>query len=87
VEQRRAAHQRAAEAVSRSAHALRLLAFTRAVLALPVPATHTADLAGWACTTLRARHAALRQEARRAQRMGPEGRHQLRIALKKLRYA
>lgn len=87
MQEHRASHRRAAAAVSGPAHALRLLAFTRAVLALPAPATHTADLAGWACTTLRARHAALRQEARRAQRMGPEGRHQLRIALKKLRYA
>ena len=87
VQQRQAAHRRAAEAVNGAAHALRLLAFTRAVLALPVPATHNADLAAWARNTLRARHAALREEARRAQRMGPEGRHQLRIALKKLRYA
>ncbi|MDP3833100.1 MAG: CHAD domain-containing protein, partial [Hydrogenophaga sp.] len=33
------------------------------------------------------RHAGLRQAARRARRQGPEGRHALRITLKKLRYA
>jgi CHAD domain-containing protein len=36
---------------------------------------------------LRERHASLRQQARAARRAGPEGRHALRISLKKLRYA
>ncbi|WP_066273142.1 CYTH and CHAD domain-containing protein [Hydrogenophaga palleronii] len=99
--QRRAASARAAAALGGHEHALRLLAFTRAVLALPVPAgngdapAHKAapegpashGLANWARTTLRVRHRALRNEARRARRLGPEGRHALRIALKKLRYA
>jgi CHAD domain-containing protein len=72
---------------------LRLLAFTRAVLCLQPkdrPASETADgrgLADWAQASLRERHAALRQQARAARRMGPEGRHALRISLKKLRYA
>jgi inorganic triphosphatase YgiF len=85
--QRQAAHRRAADALGGRAHALRMLAFTRAVLALqgrdePAPA-----LPEWARETLRQRHAALQAEARRARRLGPEGRHELRIVLKKLRYA
>jgi inorganic triphosphatase YgiF len=89
--QRRAAGLRAARALGSPAHALRLLAFTRAVLRLQssersaIPGAPL--LADWARDTLRARHAALRQEARRARRLGPEGRHALRIALKKQRYA
>jgi inorganic triphosphatase YgiF len=91
--QRRAAWQRAADALGSREHALRLLAFTRAVLCLR-PAdrseAETAEgrgLADWAQASLRERHAALRQQARAAQRVGPEGRHALRISLKKLRYA
>lgn len=87
-EQRQAAHQRAAGALGGCEHALRLLAFTRAVLALAAPDDEPAQgLPDWARDTLRQRHATLRQEARRARRLGPEGRHELRIALKKLRYA
>ena len=91
--QRRAAWQRAADALGNREHALRLLAFTRAVLCLQPPdrpAAETADgrgLADWAQATLRERHAALRRQARAARRVGPEGRHALRISLKKLRYA
>lgn len=85
--QRRAAHRRAAQALGESAHALRLLAFTRAVLALPVDGEPAQRLSDWAREALRQRHSALRQEARRARRLGPEGRHALRIVLKKLRYA
>ncbi|WP_332751605.1 CYTH and CHAD domain-containing protein [Hydrogenophaga sp.] len=92
-DQRRAAWQRAADALGSREHALRLLAFTRAVLCLrPAdrPQAETAagrGLAAWAQASLRERHAALRQQARAARRMGPEGRHALRISLKKLRYA
>ncbi len=91
-QQRRAAWQRAADALASREHALRLLAFTRAVLCLqpadPVGAAAVGDgLAVWARTILRERHAGLRQQARVARRMGPEGRHALRISLKKLRYA
>lgn len=91
--QRRAAGQRAADALGASAHALRLLAFTHAVLCLLPPDAPTlrdptdTRLADWARGALRERHAALREEAHRARRAGPEGRHALRIALKKLRYA
>ena len=92
-EQRATAGDRAAQALSDSAHALRLLAFTRAVLSLPPadPAAGSpwpdAGLVPWAHDALRQSHAALRREARHARRLGPEGRHELRIALKKLRYS
>ncbi|MGE0098804.1 MAG: CHAD domain-containing protein [Hydrogenophaga sp.] len=91
--ERHAAGERAATALSDSAHALRLLAFTRGLLSLlpadPPPNTPwpEAGLARWAHATLRAGHAGLRREARMARRLGPEGRHELRIALKKLRYS
>jgi inorganic triphosphatase YgiF len=86
-DQRQAAHQRAAQALGGPAHALRLLAFTRAVLALAPGGKPERPLSDWARDTLRLRHAALQAEARRARRLGPEGRHELRIVLKKLRYA
>ncbi len=86
-QQRQDANVRAAQALGESAHALRMLAFTRAVLALQPDGAPAQSLTDWACATLRKRHAALREEARRARRLGPEGRHELRITLKKLRYA
>jgi inorganic triphosphatase YgiF len=92
-QQRHAAWQRAADALGSREHALRLLAFTRAVLRLsPADAAPTAASAGdglavWARATLSERHAGLRQQARAARRLGPEGRHALRLSLKKLRYA
>jgi CHAD domain-containing protein len=91
--ERHAACDRAAAVLSDSAHALRLLAFTRAVLSLqpadPPAGTPWSDsgLARWAHDALRKGHADLRREAREARRLGPEGRHELRIALKKLRYS
>lgn len=91
--QRLDAGRRAAEVLSGPAHALRLLAFTRAVLALePADAPARAEpsatsLPEWARTAVRERHAAVKKAARTARRAGPEGRHALRIVLKKLRYA
>ena len=87
--ERRAAHQRAMATLTDPAHALNLLAFTRALLALAPPAPQRAarPLPGWARSTLRQRHARLRRQARQALRQGSEGRHALRIQLKKLRYA
>ncbi len=91
--ERHAACDRAAAVLSDSAHALRLLAFTRAVLSLqpadPPAGTPWTDsgLARWAHDALRKGHADLRRKAREARRLGPEGRHELRIALKKLRYS
>lgn len=87
------AGRRAAEVLSGSAHALRLLAFTRAVLALePADTPASAESSGlsltdWARTAVRERHAAVKRAAHTARRAGPEGRHALRIVLKKLRYA
>ncbi len=91
--ERRGASRRAALALSDRAHALRLLAFTGALLRLspadPLPGEAVADagLTPWAREVLRERHARLQREARRARRFGPEGRHALRLVLKKLRYA
>ena len=77
-QQRRLAWQRAADALGGREHALRLLAFTRAVLCLkpadPQGGWPAGDgLAVWARAALRERHAGLRQQARVARRMGPEG--------------
>jgi inorganic triphosphatase YgiF len=91
--ERQAACMRAATALGNSAHALRLLAFTRALLSLepadpPVgTAWPDAGLARWAHDALRKGHTKLKREAHEARRLGPEGRHELRIALKKLRYS
>lgn len=88
--QRRAAWQRAADALGSSAQALRLLAFTRALLHLPPakPSRHPPGaLARWARQQLARRHARLRREARHTRRLGPQGRHALRLRLKQLRYA
>lgn len=86
-QQRLDAHARATLALGEAAHAQRMLAFTRAVLALAPHGAPAQSLTQWACATLRQRHVALQKEARRARRLGPEGRHELRISLKKLRYA
>ncbi|WP_159596371.1 CYTH and CHAD domain-containing protein [Hydrogenophaga sp. BPS33] len=83
------AGRRAADVLGGSAHALRLLAFTRAVFALGAvdPGPSRRPLAAWARGAVRERHLALAKAARVARRAGPEGRHALRIVLKKLRYA
>lgn len=83
------AGRRAAEELSGSAHALRLLAFTRAVLALEPAGTASSgpSLTDWARTAVRQRHVAAKQAARVARHAGAEGRHALRLVLKKLRYA
>lgn len=83
--QRIEANRRAAAVLAEPAHALALLAFTRSVLALH--ASRRVDLGAWATGVLRDGHAGLRRQAREARRLGPDGRHELRLALKKLRYA
>lgn len=83
--QRRAANLAVARRLADPAHALALLAFTRSVFALPVPRARV-NLPRWAVARLRAGHARLREQARDARRLGPDGRHELRLALKKLRY-
>ncbi|MCU0763841.1 MAG: CHAD domain-containing protein [Hydrogenophaga sp.] len=88
--QRHRAWRKARQMLTAPDHALNLLAFTRAVLALPVqtPRQPSAEpLRPWARALVRERHLRLRTELQRALRAGPEGRHQLRIELKKLRYA
>ncbi|MFN3496691.1 MAG: CHAD domain-containing protein, partial [Hydrogenophaga sp.] len=85
--QRRTANQLALALLTHPSHTSNLLAFTRAVLALPAENRSTESLADWAVKQLRLRHQRLRREVRRALHAGPEGRHELRIELKKLRYA
>ncbi|MDO8903565.1 CYTH and CHAD domain-containing protein [Hydrogenophaga sp.] len=85
--QRRTANQLALALLTHPSHTSNLLAFTRAVLALPAESRSTESLADWAVKQLRVRHQRLRREVRRALHAGPEGRHELRIELKKLRYA
>lgn len=83
--QRREANLAVARALADPAHALALLAFTRSVFALPAPRARV-NLPRWAVATLRQGHARLREQAREARRLGPDGRHELRLVLKKLRY-
>lgn len=85
--QRLAANRQALAALAAPAHALAVLAFTRSLLALPRARGKVPDLAGWARTQLRQGHVRLRAQARTAQQLGPDGRHELRLSLKKLRYA
>lgn len=88
--QRLAANRAAVVALSAPAQALALLAFTRSLLALPPGrggrAADAAGLAAWARAHLHGAHARLRGQARAARRLGPDGRHDLRLALKRLRY-
>jgi len=83
--QRREANLAVARALAEPVHALALLAFTRSAFALPVSGRRV-NLPRWAVATLRTGHARLREQARHARRLGPDGRHELRLALKKLRY-
>lgn len=80
------ANRAAAAAITCPAHALAVLAFTRSVIALPA-AREVTDLSAWAQAVLRGGHHRLRLQAREARRLGPDGRHELRLVLKKLRYA
>ncbi|QIM53303.1 CYTH and CHAD domain-containing protein [Hydrogenophaga crocea] len=85
--QRQAAQRAAVAALAAPDHALAVLAFTRSLLALPVAGRAPAGgLSAWARAHLHDGHARLREQAREARRLGPEGRHELRLALKRLRY-
>jgi inorganic triphosphatase YgiF len=86
-DRRRAANRQAWAQLTHPTHTSNLLAFTRAVLALPTDRPSESSLAEWAGQHLMLRHQRLRREVRRALHAGPEGRHDLRIELKKLRYA
>jgi triphosphatase len=83
--QRLRANQHAVARLAAPSHALALLAFTRSLLALPAR-RGVGDLTAWAHAQLREGHARLRDQAREARRLGPDGRHELRLVLKKLRY-
>lgn len=88
-EQRQAAHRAARAALHRPEHALDLLALTRALMALPAePAKgHSPKLDRWARQALRQQHKRLMRQTRVSLREGPEGRHALRLCVKRLRYA
>lgn len=83
--QRLQANRHAVALLAAPSHALALLAFTRSLLALPAR-RGVADLTALAQAQLREGHARLREQAREARRLGPDGRHELRLVLKKLRY-
>ncbi len=85
--EREAANLRACEALREPAHAQALLAFMHGVLSLPPHPDKQARLRDWAPEALTALHRRLQRIARRALRAGPEARHGLRIAVKRLRYA
>ena len=89
LEQRLGANQQAAQQLQQPAQALQLLAFAEALLALPTPTRKTGrrGLAQWAAATLRQRHRRLLKQARQAHLLDLEGLHEMRIRLKKLRYA
>ena len=87
--QRQAAHHAARAALHQPEHALDLLAFTRALLVLPTePAKgHSPKLDRWARKALRQQHTRLMRQTQVALREGAEGRHALRLRVKRLRYA
>lgn len=83
--QRVAAHAGAAAAFGQAAHGLNLLAFLRGVLALPDrPAPALTD---WANARLGRMHRRLQAAAGVALDAGPQGRHRLRLVVKRQRYA
>ncbi len=86
--ERLAAHAQAVAAFHAPAYGLNLLAFLRAVLAMPEPADAApVPLARWAARHLWRSHRQLQAAARRALKAGPAGRHRLRLAVKRQRYA
>lgn len=86
-DQRLDVNERAHQMLSAPGHALDVLGFTRALLALHIPRRQTTHLPGWARQQLRRQHARMLRQARRSLKQGAEGRHALRIELKKLRYS
>ncbi|TNF62733.1 MAG: CYTH and CHAD domain-containing protein [Burkholderiales bacterium] len=86
--QRTEANRQVLQALQDPRHAQHLLAFMHAVLTLAPPGRHArARLDRWAPRTLAASYRRLLQQTRKAMRAGPQGRHALRIAVKRLRYA
>lgn len=85
--QRKPAHQQAARDLLAPSLGLAILGFARGVLTLPeAPTRRTPRLTRWARRTLADTHRQLREQARHALAAGPEGRHALRLSLKRERY-
>jgi inorganic triphosphatase YgiF len=86
--QRRRANEGATRRLREPAYAVSLLAFTRALMALPAdsPRSRPADMAPWARRRVRALNDRLASAARRSPGHGVPGIHALRIQLKKARY-
>lgn len=87
-EQREAANRRACQALRDPGHTQSLLAFMHGVWTLPTPrANARARLGDWAPQALAIPHRRLLRQTRHALHAGPDARHELRIAVKRLRYA
>lgn len=87
--QRWAANRQAVQHLQQPDQGLQGLAYAQALLALPEAGGQASarQLSGWAVATLRRRHRRLRRRARQAHKLDLVGLHELRIRLKKLRYA
>jgi inorganic triphosphatase YgiF len=87
-DQREAANRRACQALREPGHTQALLAFMHGVLTLPPPRGEVqARLGDWAPKALTAPHRRLMRQTRQALHAGPDARHELRIAVKRMRYA
>jgi len=85
---REQANRLACEALRDPHHAQALLAFMHGALTLAPPRRPSqARLQDWAPEALHGPHQHLMKQTRRALHAGPDGRHELRIAVKRLRYA
>ncbi|MEZ5644966.1 MAG: CYTH and CHAD domain-containing protein [Burkholderiaceae bacterium] len=87
-DQREAAHRRARAALENPGHTRALLAFMHGIMALPPARRRDRTTVGaWAIDALAVPHRRLLEQTREALSAGPEARHELRIAVKRLRYA
>lgn len=86
--ERLASHALAVAAFRDAAYGLNLLAFLRAVLSTPEPEGRPPErLVRWAARRLWQSHRRLQAAARQSLQAGPVGRHRLRLAVKRQRYA
>jgi CHAD domain-containing protein len=87
--ERQAAHHAARAVLHRPEQALDLLAFTHALMVLSTKPTkgQSPKLDRWARKALRQQHTRLMRQTRATLREGAEGRHALRLRVKRLRYA
>jgi inorganic triphosphatase YgiF len=88
-EQRQAAHHAARVALHQPEHALDLLAFTHALMALPIVPFKgkSPKLDRWARQALRQQHTRLVRQTLATLHEGAASRHALRLRVKRLRYA